>query len=112
MYAMNERITPVSITRSDARMLRITWSDGKVCEYSMPHLRKNCPCATCQADLAAKGAFYIPLFTADALTLEKVVPQGHYALQFHWKDGHHTGIYDYALLRRLCPRANGEDASA
>jgi DUF971 family protein len=26
---------------------------------------------------------------------------GHYGLRMVWNDGHDTGIYDYALLRRL-----------
>jgi DUF971 family protein len=34
--------------------------------------------------------------------LQDVQPVGRYALQFSWSDGHDTGIYSYALLRRLC----------
>jgi DUF971 family protein len=28
---------------------------------------------------------------------------GNYALQFYWNDGHHTGIYTWDYLYRLCP---------
>ena len=28
---------------------------------------------------------------------------GRYAIQFEWSDGHHTGIYSFENLRRLCP---------
>lgn len=28
---------------------------------------------------------------------------GNYALQFAWDDGHHTGIYTWEYLKRLCP---------
>lgn len=28
---------------------------------------------------------------------------GNYALQPTWDDGHHTGIYTWEYLRRLCP---------
>lgn len=28
---------------------------------------------------------------------------GNYALQFTWDDGHHTGIYTWEYLLRLCP---------
>jgi DUF971 family protein len=28
---------------------------------------------------------------------------GNYAIEFHWQDGHSTGIYTYEYLRTLCP---------
>jgi len=37
--------------------------------------------------------------------LERV---GNYALQPMWDDGHHSGLYTWEYLRRLCP---GEDVS-
>ena len=95
---------PTTIRLSeDRKAMLITWSDGLECSYPMPLLRKNCPCATCVTDREEKGAFYIPLFTADALRLENVRQQGRYAIQLIWGDGHHTGIYDFPYLRRLCP---------
>jgi DUF971 family protein len=30
-------------------------------------------------------------------------PIGRYAIQFHWSDGHSTGIYTFEHLRELCP---------
>ncbi len=96
-------LTPYRIRLTEDRKgLEITWSDGQVCRYPLVLLRKRCPCATCQADKKEKGDFYIPLFTADALTLKDVKQQGHYAVQLIWADGHHTGIYDYAYLLALC----------
>jgi len=70
-------------------------------------LRRNCPCATCQKDFEEKGNSYIPLFTADALRLTEVRQQGHYAILLIWGDGHHTGIYDYPYLRKLCSENTG-----
>jgi DUF971 family protein len=105
-------LRPRSIHLTEQRTLSVTWSDGVVCEYPLAHLRRNCPCAVCQEDRKSKGAFYIPLFTADGLTLERIVPNGHYAVQLYWKDGHHTGIYDFAYLRGLCPdAATAEEAT-
>jgi DUF971 family protein len=89
------------------KALEITWDDDTVCRYPMALLRKNCPCATCQTDRASKGDFYIPLFTADALALKDVTQLGNYAIQLTWHDGHHTGIYDYQYLHRLCPEHKG-----
>ncbi|MCB2206385.1 DUF971 domain-containing protein [bacterium] len=97
------QLTPSRIRLAeDRKTLDITWSDGKTCHFPLVFLRKRCPCATCQADQKEKGAFYIPLFTADALTLTDVKQQGHYAIQLTWADGHHTGIYDYTYLQDLC----------
>jgi len=73
----------------------------------MPLLRKKCPCATCLAERDSKGPLYIPLFTGDALTLKDVAQQGNYAIQLTWRDGHHTGIYDYAYLLDLCAEISG-----
>jgi DUF971 family protein len=35
--------------------------------------------------------------------VEKLELVGNYALQPVWDDGHHTGIYTWEYLRRLCP---------
>jgi DUF971 family protein len=32
-----------------------------------------------------------------------IQPIGNYAIEFHWHDGHSTGIYTYDYLRSLCP---------
>jgi DUF971 family protein len=98
--------SPVRIRLSDdKKTLRVSWSDGLDCQYPLSLLRKKCPCATCTTEAKAKGPFYIPLFTADAMALKEINPQGNYAVQFVWHDGHHTGIYDYAYLRGLCPES-------
>lgn len=41
--------------------------------------------------------------------VEKIEVVGNYALQFFWDDGHHTGIYTWDYLYRLCP---AEDSDA
>lgn len=98
---------PVRIRRSeDGKLLLIAWSDGRTCQYPLSLLRKKCPCAVCTTEAKSKGPFYIPLYTADAMTLSEIKQQGHYALQLIWADGHHTGIYDFAYLRGLCPEAS------
>jgi DUF971 family protein len=33
----------------------------------------------------------------------RIEPVGRYAIQFHWSDGHATGIYSFDRLRALCP---------
>jgi DUF971 family protein len=99
-------LVPTRIRLSeDRKLLLVNWSDGLECHYTLTMLRKKCPCAVCTTEAKSKGPFYIPLLTADAMALKEVVPQGNYALQLVWMDGHHTGIYDFAYLRGLCPEA-------
>lgn len=45
----------------------------------------------------------LDLIPAQVYTVEKVEIVGNYALQFYWSDGHHTGIYTWDYLYRLCP---------
>ncbi len=84
--------------RADERVVRITWSDDHAGEYPFAYLRGWCPCAGCQGHGGDKR--YIHAGNTD---LDKISVVGNYALQFHWGDGHETGIYTYRYLRELCP---------
>jgi DUF971 family protein len=92
-------IRPIRITQPTDKELCIEWEDGDSTTYRLSALRRACPCATCAADAEGKPASYIPLFSKEAMRLERISPVGHYALQFIWKDGHDTGIYSYEYLR-------------
>ena len=86
----------------------IAWTDGHESFYKADALRAACPCAMCktrrQSGEAAPAAAPNPfkLFEA-APKIQGVAEVGRYALQFHWSDRHDSGIYDYAMLRDLCP---------
>ena len=95
--------TPLKIRRAEQGKLSVEWSDGKTCVYPLTLLRKKCPCATCLTERESRGSTFIPLYTKDALTLEKIEQQGSYAIRLQWKDGHDTGIYDFDFLYALCP---------
>jgi len=79
-------------------MVRITWSDGHVGEYSYPYLRGWCPCAVCQGHGGQRHFLEFP--RARLVRLQAV---GNYAVGLTWQDGHDTGIYSYRYLRDLCP---------
>jgi DUF971 family protein len=54
------------------------------------------------------GRQYDPKSLSDLIPLrsyaaERVELVGNYALQFFWDDGHHTGLYTWDYLYRLCP---------
>jgi len=82
-------------------VLGIEWNDGHKGVYPVRYLRQQCPCAACVDEWSGARRLQpddVPLL----IMLQDVQPVGRYALQFSWSDGHDTGIYSYALLRRLC----------
>jgi DUF971 family protein len=92
---------PTEINYSKATgVIRITWNDGHVGEYSAEYLRGYCPCALCQGHGAEIKFISVP----DA-QVQEIRAIGNYAIEFHWQDGHSTGIYSYDYLRGLCPCA-------
>ena len=102
------RTQPASIDVSLSQGVTIAWRDGHSSAYAIKELRDACPCATC-TDLHGSGEkrasplATLPLFKAAGATLTAVQPAGHYGLQFHFSDGHNTGIYTWEYLRSLCP---------
>ena len=89
--------------------VRITWADGLTSRYSLEHLRKNCPCATCEEQRKMRDdPLYVlpPSMLAVSAKLDPASPVemvGNYALQFYWDDGHRTGIYTFGYLRQITP---------
>ena len=80
----------------------VVWRDGHESFYTARDLRCQCPCAACIEETTGRKIL------DDASVPEEIRPRlyqgvGNYAVQFVWSDGHSTGIYSHALLRRLCP---------
>ncbi len=95
---------PVSIDLERSAGLRIEWSDGLSEQISLGALRKSCPCATCRAEREARSANPLHVMARPAgggLSVAAAELVGSYALRLTWSDGHNTGIYEFALLRRL-----------
>lgn len=93
------RHVPVEINHVRQQgMVRITWDDGHVGDYSREYLRGYCPCAMCQGH---EGSIKF-VAVADS-QLAEISAVGNYAVQFSWEDGHNTGIYTFDYLRSLCP---------
>jgi DUF971 family protein len=103
----------VKVHISTGAGLDIIWADGHHSHYDFPYLRDECPCATCNDQRAkqesltqsapglASGAV-LPMFKPKAKA-QSASPVGAYAIQFHFNDGHNTGIYTYDHLRSICP---------
>jgi DUF971 family protein len=104
--SMNVRPTGITWNKPEGQ-LEITWSDGMVCKYPLSHLREACPCVECRGGHQNMGRDHDPdniltLTPKRSYVMTEIVPIGHYALQPSWDDGHHTGIYTFDYLRRLC----------
>lgn len=81
----------------------IRWNDGEESYLSLESLRRACPCASCGGEPDVLGNLVRPHVTygSDSFRLTSWSSVGGYALQPRWADGHSTGIYSYAYLRRL-----------
>ena len=85
------------------RELAIAWSDGAESYLTLEELRRACPCATCAGEADVMGAVERPAkeYTARSFELAGYEFVGGYGLQPRWGDGHSTGIYSFAYLRKL-----------
>jgi DUF971 family protein len=83
--------------------LALSFADGDEAYLLLPLLRRACPCASCQGEPDALGRVLKPVveYGPRAFDLQKFETVGGYALQLYWADGHSTGIFSYAYLKRL-----------
>jgi DUF971 family protein len=86
-----------------AQRLVIDWQDGRRSELALPELRRVCPCATCRTerDAVSGNPLKILKFDPSGVRVTTANLVGRYAIQFHWSDGHNTGIFDFRFLRSL-----------
>lgn len=89
-----------SINQMDDRTLGITWTDDKSSHFDVVELRRKCPCATC-IDEWTHEQLLKPESVADSVRPLKIESVGQYAMSIQFSDGHKTGIYTFAMLRRL-----------
>ena len=91
---------PRRIRRSDPADVEIEWEDGHISRFSAADLRRQCPCAQCVNELTGVRVID-PASVASDLTQADLAMVGNYAITMRFSDGHHTGIYPFAYLRRL-----------
>lgn len=96
-----QAVEPTEISQESNTLLRITWADGRVCEYTAASLRRACPCAQCVDEWTGQRTLK-PQAIADEIEIGDLSIVGRYALNFRWSDGHETGIYSFQYLRDLC----------
>jgi DUF971 family protein len=93
-------IEPVRIIEESDSEVSIEWSDGTETRYNAAQLRRSCPCAGCIDEWTGKKTLD-DRAVADDLAFRHVSIVGRYALNFHFTDGHETGIFSFAYLRKL-----------
>ncbi len=83
--------------------LAIAWSDGVESYLPLEALRKACPCAACVGEPDVTGTVVRPevKHVPGSFELSGWQVVGGYAIQPRWGDGHNTGLYSFAYLRRL-----------
>lgn len=93
-------VEPVQIVEETDSNISITWSDGTETKYNAAELRRACPCAGCIDEWT--GAKLLKADDiGDDMTFDHISIVGRYALNFHFSDGHETGIFSFAYLRKL-----------
>jgi len=88
---------PTQIIEDSDSQITINWSDETARQYSAPELRRACPCATCIDEWTGKKLLRNES-VSDDLTFSHISIVGRYALNFHFSDGHDTGIFSFKYL--------------
>ncbi|GKS69061.1 DUF971 family protein [Nitrosomonas sp. PY1] len=80
-----------------SRVLDISFSDGKIFNFSCEFLRVYSP----SAEVSGHSPEQEVLQTGKSLVnIHKITPVGNYAIQLYFTDGHSTGLYSWDLLYR------------
>ncbi len=93
-------IEPIRIIEESESDITIEWSDETKTHYNAVQLRRACPCAGCIDEWTGKKTLNDKA-VADDLAFKHTSIVGRYALNFHFTDGHDTGIFSFAYLRKL-----------
>ena len=99
-------IQPRQLQLVNPDTLQIEWDDGQVRQYTISHLRDNCPCASCMEKRKAPPApsTSLPVISVgetQPLRITKMEPMGRYAYSIHFSDGHDTGLFTLESLLEL-----------
>lgn len=97
---MNDtQIQPTALTLHErSRILEIAFADGASFRLPFEFLRVHSPSAEVQGHSPEEAT--LP-FGKREVTITSLRPCGHYAVQPVFSDGHETGLFSWAYLRRL-----------
>ena len=93
-------IEPRQIIEESDSEISINWSDDTETKFNATDLRRSCPCAGCINEWTGEKILKADLVKND-LSFSSISIVGRYALNFHFSDGHDTGIYSFQYLMEL-----------
>ncbi len=93
-------IEPTQIIEESDSRITIKWSDDGESSYNAVDLRRACPCAGCVHEWTGKKMLKDDNIPED-VSFTNISIVGRYALNFHFSDGHDTGIFSFNYLREL-----------
>lgn len=93
-------IEPRQIIEDSDSEISIVWSDDAETKYNAADLRRNCPCASCVNEWTGEKILRDES-VSDDLEFSHISIVGRYALNFHFSDGHETGIFTFKFLREM-----------
>ena len=91
---------PTQIIEESDSAVTVVWDDNFESTFEARALRISCPCASCIDEWTGAKRLdesQVP----ESITFRGVSIVGRYALNFRFSDGHDTGIFSFALLRKL-----------
>jgi DUF971 family protein len=93
-------IEPRQIIEESDSEISINWSDDTETKFNATDLRRSCPCAGCINEWTGEKILKADSIKND-LSFSSISIVGRYALNFHFSDGHDTGIYSFQYLKEL-----------
>lgn len=96
---------PVKIIEESDREISIVWDDNTETRYRAADLRRACPCAGCINEWTGEKVL-VDATISDDMTFKGISVVGRYALNFHFSDGHDSGIFSFAFLKRFSDAAS------
>ena len=90
----------IDVTIERAESVAITFDDGLICSFTVADLRASCPCATCRGMRERGGVAWPRPGQSGEIAIRSAEFAGAWGLSVEWSDGHDTGIYAWAALRR------------
>ena len=92
--------TPTLLAPEAADGLRIEWGPESAYLLNYVELRYYCPCAACVDEHTGQRTVQKTDVAPDVRVM-RADPIGRYAVQFHFSDGHRTGVYHFDRLWEL-----------
>lgn len=88
------------IYQKDNSVFTIEWIDGKISDFRLCEVQKNCNCARCVDEKTGQRLVDVSLIAPD-LSAKRIYNVGRYALKIEFTSGCSRGIYPYSWLKGL-----------